>query len=564
MRLGSIRTKIWLCIMVVLCGYFIATVASFYSTMSQYRRFSTLGENLFPMASLGTNMLYLFERQQVIFEDAFLTGEQELAEKGATLSSTMEENFQQMEAIIQQTDRPPIPLSFISELRQEYQAYTRVALAIPGWVTESLELSISRQQEIRSHGQRQQYLHQQFSSLDKKFSLFFLEEIEGNKRHSLQTILVLVILFILVLLWVTLVTNKAAYRLLITPLAAIQSNVQLFAQGKEIPPPGGQNKQDEISQLALSFWQMTEDLKQTMVSKRYVDNIIHNMSGGLLVLSPTGTIQTINQQTNHLFATTDQELLGQPASKLFKSPQNTPLAALHSGESQLHHLAVKDIEVICQANDGRLFPAHFSGSTMRTDQGELEGIVCVVNDITELKDSEFKLKRLALYDNLTGLANRHLFFDHLQLAITDARRNHNKCGLLFLDLDRFKPINDQLGHDAGDQVLQEVAHRLQGLVRAGDTVARMGGDEFTMVVGELHSSEDACLIADKVVEAMNRPFELSFGSCSLGISIGIAIYPDHSQDQDELITLADQAMYQAKARGRNGFALYQPKTDLAA
>lgn len=555
-KLGSIRTKIWLCIMVALVGYFLATVASFSSQRSQYQKFSNLGNVLFPIASLGTNMLHLFERQKDIYEDAFLTGEIDLAREAHDLNKIMDKNFHQLKTILPQLSTPPVTLTFVKDLQEEYQAYTKIATIIPTWVTEERELSISRQQDIRKHGQQQQDLHKKFTYLDHQFTSYLLEQIEKNKVDSLQTIVVLVVLFIVVLLCVGLITNKIASHLLITPLASIQKNVTRFAQGQEVIKPNHEDNRDEISHLATAFWQMTQDLAKTMVSKKYVDNIIYNMSGGLIVLAPNGTIQTINQQTTDIFGYSKQEILGQKACNLFHSPEKTPLATLKSNQPQLANLAVKDIEVLCASKDNTLFPAHFSGSTMYNEAGEIVGIVCVIKDITELKNSELKLKKLALYDSLTGLANRHLFFDRLQVAINDTKRDQEQFALLFLDLDNFKPVNDSLGHEAGDIVLKKVASRLKHLTRAGDTVARMGGDEFTIIMKDIHEIMDASLIATKILQDIQRPIIINNSPHQIGISIGISICPEHSLDLEELISMADQAMYQAKAQGRNRFSIY--------
>ena len=160
-------------------------------------------------------------------------------------------------------------------------------------------------------------------------------------------------------------------------------------------------------------------------------------------------------------------------------------------------------------------------------------------------------------DALTGLANRHLFFDRLELATHEAERANNKFALLFLDLDKFKPINDTLGHDIGDLVLKTVATRLQNLVRAGDTVARMGGDEFTLILNGLHSAPDAEKIAAKIIECIGAPFTFGNISCHLGASIGITLFPDHGTIAEQLINKADKAMYLAKAQGRNTYCFFQ-------
>jgi diguanylate cyclase (GGDEF)-like protein len=155
---------------------------------------------------------------------------------------------------------------------------------------------------------------------------------------------------------------------------------------------------------------------------------------------------------------------------------------------------------------------------------------------------------MAHYDALTGVANRNLFFERLANTIREAQRDERIFALLYLDLDNFKPINDSMGHDAGDLVLKTVASRLQEVVRTGDTVARMGGDEFTIILHALHSAADAEILARKISEIISAPFVVNGSGCTLGASIGISLFPDDGADTEILVNKADYAMYQAKRR----------------
>ncbi len=176
----------------------------------------------------------------------------------------------------------------------------------------------------------------------------------------------------------------------------------------------------------------------------------------------------------------------------------------------------------------------------------------------ELRDSETRLRHQAEHDALTDLPNRALFSDHLSHALAQARRNRTRLALMFIDLDRFKPINDTLGHHVGDALLQEVAKRLQHCVRESDIVGRMGGDEFVVLLPVIDGDEDALLVAEKIREALNEPFELGCGQpLSLSSSTGIALFPEHGQDEVQLTKNADAAMYLAKDNGRNQVQLYR-------
>jgi diguanylate cyclase (GGDEF)-like protein/PAS domain S-box-containing protein len=202
--------------------------------------------------------------------------------------------------------------------------------------------------------------------------------------------------------------------------------------------------------------------------------------------------------------------------------------------------------------DGRRFPQEISLTSL-----ENGGMVCVIRDTTERSLAEEQIRHLAYHDILTGLPNRLLFKDRLSVAILRAQRDHAKLAVLFLDLDDLKRVNDSLGHNAGDHLLQAVGSRIQGAVRESDTVARFGGDEFVVLLPSLSNAEDAALIARKLLDAIRRPITVH-GSEDLFVttSVGISIYPDDGADTETLIKNADTAMYQAKATGRDNYQLF--------
>lgn len=177
-------------------------------------------------------------------------------------------------------------------------------------------------------------------------------------------------------------------------------------------------------------------------------------------------------------------------------------------------------------------------------------------DVTERKEAEAFINFQAYHDLLTRLPNRALFKDRLELAITHAQRGDQKLAVMFLDLDRFKVINDTLGHAMGDRLLQAVTHRLERCLRKGDTLSRFGGDEFTLLLPSIHSHEDARLIAKKLIKALRSPFQLGEHEVFVGVSIGISIFPEAGKSMDHLIQNADIAMYHVKARGKDGYRFY--------
>lgn len=185
----------------------------------------------------------------------------------------------------------------------------------------------------------------------------------------------------------------------------------------------------------------------------------------------------------------------------------------------------------------------------------------IFHDITGRKQVEARLQQLALYDALTGLPNRSLFFDRLNQLLALARRNDYALALLFLDLDGFKQVNDTYGHGVGDELLRQVADRLARVMRKCDTIARMGGDEFIGLCGRIAEGDDAAVVAEKIIAELRHPYPVGERSCTIGASIGISIYPDDGEDSDTLLKKADLAMYRVKQGGQGGYLFFRDLGD---
>jgi diguanylate cyclase (GGDEF)-like protein/PAS domain S-box-containing protein len=207
--------------------------------------------------------------------------------------------------------------------------------------------------------------------------------------------------------------------------------------------------------------------------------------------------------------------------------------------------------------DGSLFWANRSVSLVRDHAGRPAYFIRVIEDISARKAAEEKLLHLANFDVLTDLPNRAMFHDRLSQALVQARRRGERVGVMFLDVDKFKLINDTLGHDMGDALLRQVARRLCDTVRPGDTVGRLSGDEFGILLSDLRNAEDAGLVAQKIVNVFGKPFQLGEHTRQVTGSIGISLYPGDGGDNETLLKAADAAMYRAKARGRNNFAFFR-------
>ncbi len=219
------------------------------------------------------------------------------------------------------------------------------------------------------------------------------------------------------------------------------------------------------------------------------------------------------------------------------------------------HQPFSDFEVRYNDGSGAFIFFAVSGVPIR-DAGVFKGYRGISKDITERKRSEERIRYLASHDSLTDLPNRIMFSEILNLAIQHARRYHREFAVLFVDLDRFKIINDSLGHEAGDSLLREVGIRLRHALRASDTIARLGGDEFAVLAQEISTAEQALAVARKVLNAVSQPLTIVGQECRITASIGISFYPGDAQDESSMMKNADIAMYRAKEEGKNRVQLY--------
>jgi diguanylate cyclase (GGDEF)-like protein len=207
-------------------------------------------------------------------------------------------------------------------------------------------------------------------------------------------------------------------------------------------------------------------------------------------------------------------------------------------------------EIWDRRSNGELFPQLLTVSAIKDDHGKVSNYVGIFKDVSSQKAAEEELERMAYYDPLTGLPNRALFKDRLQHEIDVAQRKGTRIAVLFIDLDRFKYVNDTLGHEAGDQLLVETSRRIRSSVRQSDTLARLGGDEFTLILADIGKPAAASIVAEKVIRALQDRFQIDGREVFIGASIGIGLYPDDGRSVSTLIKNADTAMYLAKQAGR--------------
>jgi len=274
-----------------------------------------------------------------------------------------------------------------------------------------------------------------------------------------------------------------------------------------------------------------------------------------------GRILDCNESFARIFGyASREEALRYPAWGFYPSAEDRIASLARLRERQ----TLTNYETCLRRKDGSRVWVLESESLVAGPDGALSVIEGTLIDITERKRAEERVRHLAFHDALTGLPNRLLFNDRVQVALAQANRSRRCVGTLSLDLDRFKMINDSLGHSMGDKLLCQVAERVQGCVRAGDSVARRGADEFTVLVSGLQSAVDAARIAQKILETIRVPFVIDQRELFLTTSIGAAVYPADGQDPETLIRNADTAMYRAKEQGRDNYQLYTPTMNARA
>ncbi len=281
-------------------------------------------------------------------------------------------------------------------------------------------------------------------------------------------------------------------------------------------------------------------------------SLIENINDVFYSLDTQGNISYVSPVVERLSQYKVSELIGKPFIPLIY-PDDLP--ALLDSFNRLMSGLMEPSEFRIVDKDGRIIYVHTSSRPLYKD-GVIVGVTALLTDITERKQLQQKLEEMATHDYLTGLPNRVLLTDRFSTAAALARRNKTSLAVMSLDLDKFKTINDTLGHEAGDQVLRTVSARLANLIRASDTLARVGGDEFVLVMQETKHKDDATIISQKILDAFTEPLPVDGHQVYLSTSIGIAIYPEDAEDMETLIKKSDAAMYYSKGHGRNRFKFF--------
>jgi len=344
----------------------------------------------------------------------------------------------------------------------------------------------------------------------------------------------------------TILVAPILYGFLFRPLnihiAALRQAQALLRQQRD-------HLEDEVQKRTAELVERNREVADREVHYRAV---VEGASEGILTLDSQGQIVRINSAAEKMFGYVKGSATGMYFVRILTDDSVTRYL---KSDGKLY--PVSDMSLEARHKDGKIIPILLSVNTFKNENATYFSVI--IQDISERVMFEKRLAKLAYYDSLTGLPNRRLFHDRLSQAMDRALRNDKLLGILFLDLDHFKDINDTLGHLFGDRLLQEAAKRLSDLLRKQDTVARLGGDEFTVILEEISNVSDAEDVAKKILYSIRQPFQLGERDIHVTSSIGITIYPNDDSDIERLIMNADGAMYQAKEHGRDRYELYTAK-----
>lgn len=310
---------------------------------------------------------------------------------------------------------------------------------------------------------------------------------------------------------------------------------------------------ERVLRNALKVAELEKQAELANEKLRLSAKVFENVLEGVMVTDSNAVVLSVNPAFSSITGYTPDEIVG--------GNPNVMRSRFHGAEffremwRQLAETGQWRGEIWNKRKSGDVFLAWQTISAVRNDEGRITHYVSVLFDITERKRHEDLVRYQAYHDILTGLPNRQLFHDRLTQSLLHARREGEMLGVMFLDLDRFKEVNDTLGHDVGDKLLCEVAKRLKTSVRKGDTVARMGGDEFVLLLPRIKQMSNLTLLAEKVLESMRVHAVIDGHDLALTTSIGVSVYPRDGDKPEVLIKRADEAMYQAKQHGRNNYQM---------
>jgi diguanylate cyclase (GGDEF)-like protein/PAS domain S-box-containing protein len=343
------------------------------------------------------------------------------------------------------------------------------------------------------------------------------------------------------------------------PISTLIKSADRIAQG-DYSRPLEVGRRDELGELQAALERMRQRLRQTTINKNYLTNVLGSMTDAVFVTSPDGVIRMANQSACKLLAWGEEELVGRSIVSILDERERGDFDMLRASQDTR--------EAVVKTRHGQTIPVAITGSQITTDDPQYQGTIFVVRNVTERKRAERRIRYLARYDALTKVPNRMQFQHLLQQAIARAIRNKTSLALLYLDMDRFKEINDTFGHAAGDRTLEILTERLTRALPQETTIGRLAGDEFAMFVDDLAADADnrgtVAQLARSVLAEVGRAFQLQEHEVFLTASIGVAFCTRDAENVIDLIRNADAAMYHSKQNGGNSFAFYSPEMNAAA
>ncbi len=343
------------------------------------------------------------------------------------------------------------------------------------------------------------------------------------------------------------------------PITTLIKSADRIAHG-DYSRPLEVGRRDELGELQAALERMRQKLRQTTINKNYLTNVLGSMTDAVFVTSPDGVIRMANHAACKLLAWGEEELVGRGIVSILDERER--------GEFDMLRASSDTRETVVKTRHGQTIPVAITGSQITTDDPQYQGTIFVVRNVTERKRAERRIRYLARYDALTKVPNRMQFQHLLQQAIARALRNKASLALLYLDMDRFKEINDTFGHSAGDRTLEILTERLMRALPQETVIGRLAGDEFAMFVDDLAADADnrgtVAQLARSVLAEIGRAFQLQEHEVFLTASIGIAFCPRDAENVIDLIRNADAAMYHSKQNGGNSFAFYSPEMNAAA
>ncbi|MFW6020577.1 MAG: EAL domain-containing protein [Guyparkeria sp.] len=317
-----------------------------------------------------------------------------------------------------------------------------------------------------------------------------------------------------------------------------------------------------VDELRTALEARDSALASSQRNLQLAEKVIQTSLEGIMITDASGRIMRVNPAFSDLTGYLPDEVIGKSPALLQSGRHDKAfydrMWATLSREGQWRG------EIWNRRKNGEIYPELLTIKAITDEDGEVTHYAALFSDITEIKENERQIRHLAYYDPLTGLPNRRLFHDRLDLAIAHAHRSGGRLAVLFIDLDHFKKINDTLGHAVGDQLLEVVAGKLTDCLREDDSVARTGGDEFLALLPDIENFQPVADIAQRIIDSLSRPVVLEGRELVIGCSVGVALYPDDGRDSESLLKHADIAMYRAKQSGRNTYSLFTPAMNEAA